>query len=202
MPGDATPGRMQHLLNAAKWDIMGAMTAVRTLVCERLDDGDAVAILDESGQEEKGTCTVGVKRQYVGCADRVSNAINVVYCSFATAAGHALVGARPYLPREQAADPDRRERDRVPEHVVFATPWIFWAPNWRWPGGSSRMMFSVFRRLFAASTFSIVRTGRSASRPITCSATAEQVIGNVHLWGWTGRGPATGRGDRARSRRG
>jgi SRSO17 transposase len=119
--GDATPGRMQHLLNAAKWDTMGAMAAVRTLVCERLDDGDAVAILDESGQEKKGTRTVGVKRQYVGCAGRVSNAINVVYCSFATAAGHALVGARPYLPREQATDPDRRERDRVPEEVVFAT---------------------------------------------------------------------------------
>lgn len=125
--GDTTPGRMQHLLGGAKWDTMGAMVAVRTLVCQRLDDGDAVVILDESGQEKKGTDTVGVKRQYVGCAGRVSNAINVVYCSFATAAGHALVGARPYLPREQAAGPDRRERDRVSEHVVFATPWIFWA---------------------------------------------------------------------------
>jgi SRSO17 transposase len=119
--GDATPGRMQHLLNAAKWDTMGAMAAVRTLVCEQLDDGDAVAILDESGQEKKGAGTVGVKRQYVGCAGRISNAINVVYCSFATAAGHAGVGARPYLPCELAGDPDRRERDRVPEQVVFAT---------------------------------------------------------------------------------
>jgi hypothetical protein len=79
--GDTTPGRMQHLLNAAKWDTMGAMAAVRTLVCERLDDGDAVAILDESGQEKKGTETVGVKRQYVGCAGRISNAVNIVYCT-------------------------------------------------------------------------------------------------------------------------
>src|SRR5690606_18128000 len=110
--GHATPGRMQHLLGDAKWDTMAAMAAVRALVCERLDDGDAVAILDESGQEKKGSDTVGVKRQYVGCAGRISNAVNVVYCSLATAAGHALVGARPYLPREQAADPDRRERAR------------------------------------------------------------------------------------------
>lgn len=73
---------------------MGAMAAVRGLVCDRLDDGDAVAILDESGQEKKGTATIGVKRQYVGCAGRISNAINVVYCSFATKTGHALVGAR------------------------------------------------------------------------------------------------------------
>jgi hypothetical protein len=87
--GHATPGRMQHLLEAAKWDTMAAMAAVRAFVCEHLDDGDAVAVLDESGQEKEGTATVGVKRQYVGCAGWVSNAINVVYCSFAVKAGHA-----------------------------------------------------------------------------------------------------------------
>jgi SRSO17 transposase len=119
--GDATPGRMQHLLERAKWDTMAAMAAVRAFVCGHLDDGDAVAILDESGQEKKGSATVGVKRQYVGCAGRVSNAINIVYCSFATRAGHALVGARPYLPREWATDPDRRAAARVPEEMVFAT---------------------------------------------------------------------------------
>jgi SRSO17 transposase len=119
--GDPTPGKMQHLLERAKWDTMGAMAAVRGFVCERLDDGDAVAILDESGQEKKGSATIGVKRQYVGCAGRISNAINVVYCSFATKAGHALVGARLYLPAEQAADPDRRAQAGVPEEVVFAT---------------------------------------------------------------------------------
>jgi SRSO17 transposase len=119
--GDSTPGRMQHLLEAAKWDTMGAMAAVRAFVCEHLDDGDAVAILDESGQEKKGGTTIGVKRQYVGCAGRISNAINVVYCSFATAAGHALIGARLYLPAEQAADQTPRTRAGVPEELVFAT---------------------------------------------------------------------------------
>ena len=33
------------------------MAAVRGFVCSALDDGDAVAILDESGQEKKGSCT-------------------------------------------------------------------------------------------------------------------------------------------------
>jgi SRSO17 transposase len=117
--GDATPGKMQHLLERAKWDTMAAMAAVRAFVCEHLDDGDVVAILDESGQEKKGSAAVGVKRQYVGCAGRVSNAINVVYCSFAVKAGHALVGTRPYLPREWATDLDRRRQARVPEEVAF-----------------------------------------------------------------------------------
>jgi SRSO17 transposase len=119
--GDPSPGRMQHLLERAKWDTMAVMRAVRGFVCEHLDDGDAVAILDESGQEKKGTATVGVKRQYVGCAGRVTNAVNVVYCSFATKHGHALVGARPYLPKEWATDPARRERAAVPGELVFAT---------------------------------------------------------------------------------
>jgi SRSO17 transposase len=119
--GDTTPGKMQHLLEAAKWDTMAAMTSVRAFVCDALDDGDAVAVLDESGQEKKGSATIGVKRQYVGCAGRISNAINVVYCSFATKAGHALVGARLYLPREQAADRQRRQQAGVPEEMVFAT---------------------------------------------------------------------------------
>jgi SRSO17 transposase len=95
--GDATPGKMQHLLERAKWDTMAAMATVRGFVCEYLEDGDAAAILDESGQCKKGTATVGVKRQYVGCAGRVENAINVVYCSFATVTGHAP-GRCPPLP--------------------------------------------------------------------------------------------------------
>ncbi|MEV0597665.1 IS701 family transposase [Nonomuraea cavernae] len=119
--GDQTPGKMQHLLERAKWDTTAAMASVRAFVCNRLDDGDAVAVLDESGQEKKGTATIGVKRQYVGCAGRISNAINVVYCTFTTKAGHALVGARLYLPAEQAADPDRRTQTQVPEQVTFAT---------------------------------------------------------------------------------
>lgn len=119
--GDATPGKMQHLLERAKWDTMAAMATVRAFVIDRMDDGDAVAILDESGQCKKGTATSGVKRQYVGCAGRVENAINVVYCSFATAAGHALVGARPYLPKEWADDTDRRTAAGVPGELEFAT---------------------------------------------------------------------------------
>jgi hypothetical protein len=44
--GDRSPGRMQHLLERAKWDTNAAMAQVRSFVCSGLDDGDAVAILD------------------------------------------------------------------------------------------------------------------------------------------------------------
>jgi SRSO17 transposase len=104
--GDATPDKMQRLLNHASWDEHAAMGIVRDTVMEHLADPTdpyPVAVLDESGQEKKGNRTFAVKRQYVGCAGRVSNAINVVYCTYATNRGHALIGARIYAPKEWAS---------------------------------------------------------------------------------------------------
>lgn len=122
--GDASPDKTQRLLNHAVWDEHAAMGVVAGFVTEHLGIGDdplAVVVLDESGQEKKGESTCGVKRQYVGCAGRVSNAVNVVYATLATSRGHALAGARPYLPREWAEDPNRRAKAAVPEHVLFKT---------------------------------------------------------------------------------
>jgi len=87
------------------------MGVVAGFVAEYLGAGAdplAVVVLDESGQEKKGESTCGVKRQYVGCAGRVSNAVNIVYATLATVRGYALAGARPYLPREWAEDQSRR----------------------------------------------------------------------------------------------
>jgi SRSO17 transposase len=85
------------------------------------DDPLAVVVLDESGQQKNGELTCGAKRQYVGWADRVSNAVNVVYATLATARGHAQAAARPYLPREWFDDPRLRKAAAAPEHVVFKT---------------------------------------------------------------------------------
>ena len=63
----------------------------------------------------------GVKRQYVGCAGQVANGVNTVHCSYATRGGHALIGARLYLPAEQLDDPDRRTALGIPTDVVFRT---------------------------------------------------------------------------------
>ncbi len=118
---DRTPDAMQRLLNHAVWDEGEAMGIVRDFVVEHLACPDAVAVLDETGQEKKGEHTAGVKRQYVGCAGQVANAVNVVSCTYAGSRGHAQVGARLYLPREWADDPQRRARAGVADDVVFAT---------------------------------------------------------------------------------
>jgi SRSO17 transposase len=103
--GDHTPDRMQRLLDRASWDTDAAMGTVRGFVAEHLGGGGlCVLVLDESGQEKTGTATCGVKRQYVGCAGKVANAVNFVNATYATPKGHALIGSRLYIPAEHLSD--------------------------------------------------------------------------------------------------
>lgn len=120
--GDATPDRTQRLLNHAVWDTDAAMRIVRGYVAEHLCDQElVVAALDESGQEKTGQATSGVQRQYMGCAGRIANGVNTVYCSYATVGGHALVGARLYVPADQLADQARRDLLGIGAEVAFRT---------------------------------------------------------------------------------
>jgi SRSO17 transposase len=120
--GDLTPDRTQRLLNHAVWDHDAAMGVIRRYVAEHLGGHELrVAALDESGQEKQGGATAGVQRQYMGCAGRVANGVNTVYCAYANPGGHALVGARIYVPADQLADPDRREQMGIADEVEFRT---------------------------------------------------------------------------------
>jgi SRSO17 transposase len=120
--GDATPDRMQRLLERAAWDAPDAMREVRTFAVRYLGDpAAAVLVVDESGQEKSGEHTAGVKRQYLGCAGRVANGINVVYASYAALAGHAVVSARLYVPKDWADDNGRRAAAGIPEDLEFKT---------------------------------------------------------------------------------
>jgi SRSO17 transposase len=113
--GDRTPDRTQRLLNRASWDTLAAMSEVRRFAAAGLEEavrrgarrgGLVIGVLDETGQEKSGVATAGVKRQYMGCAGRVANGINTVHLSYVREkAGHALAGARQWIPREQIEDP-------------------------------------------------------------------------------------------------
>lgn len=121
--GDTTPDRTQRLLNHAVWDTEKAAGVIRGFVVEHLAPGAELTVgaLDESGHQKQGTATAGAKRQYMGCAGRVANGVNTVYCTYATTGGHALVGARIWVPAEQLQDPDLRARLAIPADVEFAT---------------------------------------------------------------------------------
>jgi len=128
--GDQSPARMQRLLNRASWDEAAAMSAVRCYAAAGLDAATrrsrrrrmTVGALDETGQEKQGTSTSGVKRQYMGCAGRVANGINTVHLSYVREkTGHALAGARQWIPAEDIKDPVKSLVTGLPLDLRFRT---------------------------------------------------------------------------------
>ena len=129
--GDRTPDRMQRLLNRASWDALAAMREVRRFAVAGLAEaarrggrrgGLVIGAIDETGQEKAGEATAGVKRQYLGCAGRVANGINTVHLSYVReGTGHALAGARQWIPREQIEDPVKSLVMGLPLDLEFRT---------------------------------------------------------------------------------
>jgi SRSO17 transposase len=128
--GDRTPDRTQRLLNRAVWDTVGVASQVRRFAATGLDAtagrgrrrGLRIAALDETGQAKAGSATCGVKRQYMGCAGRVANGINTVHLSYVRErTGHALVGARQWIPAEHISDPVAAAGMGLPRGLAFRT---------------------------------------------------------------------------------
>ena len=84
--------------------------------------GLVIGAIDETGQEKAGEATAGVKRQYMGCAGRVANGINTVHLSYVRdKTGHALIGARQWIPREHIEDPVKSLLMGLPLDLGFRT---------------------------------------------------------------------------------
>jgi hypothetical protein len=129
--GDRTPDRTQRLLNRAVWDTVAAMGVVRRFAVAGLDQaaaaagrrrGLAVGAIDETGQVKAGDRTAGVKRQYLGCVGKVANGITTVHLTYAReGTGHALIGARQWIPREHLEDPVKSAVMGLPEDLACRT---------------------------------------------------------------------------------
>ena len=129
--GDCTPQRTQRLLNRAVWDAFAAMGVVRRFAVAGLDEaarrggrrhGLRVGAIDETSQAKQGSATAGVKRQYLGCVGKVANGITTVYLSYVRErTGHALIGARQWIPDEHISDPVRSLVMGLPDDLVFRT---------------------------------------------------------------------------------
>jgi SRSO17 transposase len=128
--GDRSPDRSQRLLSRASWDEAAAMSQIRKYTAAGLDGAArrsrrrrmTVGALDETGQEKQGASTSGVKRQYMGCAGRVANGINTVHLSYVREnTGHALAGARQWIPAEDIKDPVKSLVTGLPLDLRFRT---------------------------------------------------------------------------------
>jgi DDE superfamily endonuclease len=129
--GDRAPDRTQRLLNRAAWDTFAAMGVVRRFAVAGLDEaarrpgrrgGLVIGALDETGQEKAGAATAGVQRQYLGCAGKVANGINTVHLAYVREyVGHALIGARQWIPAAQIDDPVASLVMGLPLDLAFRT---------------------------------------------------------------------------------
>jgi hypothetical protein len=129
--GDRTPDRTQRLLNRAVWDTFAAMGVVRRFAVAGLDEaarqtgrprGLAVGAIDETGQVKAGELTAGVKRQYLGCAGKVANGINTAHLAYVReSTGHALIGAREWIPAAHIDDPVKSAVMGLPDGLTFRT---------------------------------------------------------------------------------
>jgi SRSO17 transposase len=118
--GHRGPHRLQHLLSRAVWDEQQALDLAAAWAVSRLDDGDAVLIVDETADEKSSADCAGAARQYSGTVGGIALCQVAVTLTYATGRGHALIGRALYLPEGCAADEEHRELARIPEEVMFA----------------------------------------------------------------------------------
>ena len=129
--GDRTPQRTQRLLNRAVWDAFATMGVVRGFAVAGLEEaarrggrrrGLRVGAIDETSQVKQGSMTAGVKRHYLGCVGKVANGITMVHLSYVRErTGHALIGARQWIPKEHLDDPVKSLLMGLPDDLQFRT---------------------------------------------------------------------------------
>jgi SRSO17 transposase len=119
--GEQTPDGMQRLLNAAEWDADRVREDVTAYIIGHLGYPDAVLVVDETGFLKKGTKSAGVARQYSGTAGRIENCQIGVFLTYASPTGRVLLDRELYLPKDWAADAERRREAHIPERVTFRT---------------------------------------------------------------------------------
>ncbi|MES2260599.1 MAG: IS701 family transposase [Pseudomonadota bacterium] len=113
---------LHHFVAKSSWSDDAVLASVRDWVLPALAaDTGRYWIVDDTGFPKKGKHSVGVARQYCGQLGKQDNCQVAVSLSLATERGSIPIAYRLYLPKEWAADPLRRRKAGVPEHVTFAT---------------------------------------------------------------------------------
>jgi SRSO17 transposase len=119
--GHPGPHRLQHLLSRARFDHDRAREEITRLVVRELAGQDVVLIADETGDAKSSTDCVGAGRQYSGAIKGVGLCQVAVHLAAVTESVRVVIDRTLYLPRDWAADEERREAAGVPEGIMFAT---------------------------------------------------------------------------------
>lgn len=113
---------LHHFVAKAEWSDSRVMGRTRDWVLPHLGlETGCYWIIDDTGFPKKGTQSVGVARQYCGQLGKQDNCQVAVSLTLASAQGSLPIAWQLYLPKDWAADSERRKKAGVPEEVVFAT---------------------------------------------------------------------------------
>jgi len=113
---------LHHFVAKADWSDEEMLRRVSQWVVPRMDlSGGGFWIIDDTGLPKKGKHSVGVARQYCGVLGKQDNCQVAVSVSLASEQASVPVAWQLYLPREWAADTERRGKAGIPAEVTFAT---------------------------------------------------------------------------------
>ncbi|MFE9313466.1 IS701 family transposase [Streptomyces sp. NPDC006706] len=119
--GHPGPHRLQHLLSRARFDHDRARQEIARLVIRELGGQQVVLVADETGDAKSSTGCVGAGRQYSGAIKGVGLCQVAVHLAVVTDSVRVVIDRSLRLPKDWAADEERRERAGVPEEIMFAT---------------------------------------------------------------------------------
>ena len=115
--------KLLHFVGTAAWSDEKVLAKVREVVLPEIERHGPIEawIIDDTGFPKKGIHSVGVARQYCGQLGKQDNCQVAVSLSIANHHASLPVAYRLYLPKDWAADPDRRRKAGVPEDTDFRT---------------------------------------------------------------------------------
>ena len=112
-----------HFVSQGPWSDDAVLAKVRALVLPRIERHGPITawIIDDTSFPKKGRHSVGVAHQYCGQLGKQANCQVAVSLSIANQAASLPVAYRLYLPKDWAADAERRSKAGVPEEISFKT---------------------------------------------------------------------------------
>jgi SRSO17 transposase len=112
---------LQDFIGTAPWDHRPLVQVLVGEVVAWLGEPDGIIAFDPSSFPQRGTHSVGVKRQWCGHRGKVDNCQVGVFMGYVSRRGHALLDFRLFLPQEWARDAQRRHACPVPREVRYHT---------------------------------------------------------------------------------